>query len=178
MARIGPELPDGPLVSFGLCGALVDGLPPGTIVTARSVVDEAGEALWEGPPRAVAGARAVVLCAAGRIVDAAGERTALAERSGAEVVDLESGRLAATGRLAGVVLNRASAADILHSEFSSSARSMSADPLEQQSMKLAAADHRGLQLGPIGRAVIAVSDLHPNGPSPRSSSDSLSPENS
>lgn len=103
MARIRPELPDGPLVSFGLCGALVDGLSPGAIVTARSVVDEAGEALWEGPPRAVAGARAVVLCAAGRIVDAAGERTALAERSGAEVVDLESGRLAATGRLAGVV---------------------------------------------------------------------------
>jgi len=102
VARIGSE-PDGPLVSFGLCGALLDGLPPGTIVTARSVVDEAGEALWEGAPRAVAGARAVVLCAAGRIVDAAGERTSLAERSGAEVVDLESGRLAATGRLAGVV---------------------------------------------------------------------------
>lgn len=96
-------LPNGPLLSFGLCGALVDGLPPGTIVTARSVVDEAGEALWEGPPSAVAGARAVVLCAAGRIVDAAGERRALAERSGSEVVDLESGRLAATGRLAGVV---------------------------------------------------------------------------
>ncbi len=101
--RIGSEPPDRPLVSFGLCGALVDGLPPGTIVTARSVVDEAGQALWEGPPRAVAGARAVVLCAAGRIVDAAGDRTALAERSGAEVVDLESGGLAATGRLAGVV---------------------------------------------------------------------------
>jgi len=103
VARIGSGLPDGALVSFGLCGALVDGLPPGTIVTARRVVHEAGEVLWEGSPRTVAGARAVVLCAAGRIVDAAGERRALAERSGAEVVDLESGRLAATGRLAGVV---------------------------------------------------------------------------
>jgi len=81
----------------------VDRLPPGTIVSARRVVDEAGETLWEGPPRAIADARAVVLCAAGRIVDAEGERRALAERSGAEVVDLESGRLAATDRLAGIV---------------------------------------------------------------------------
>ena len=72
-------------------------------MTARSVVDEAGETIWEGAPRSVAGARAVVLCAAGRIVDAPGERAALAERSGAQAVDLESGRLAATGRLAGVV---------------------------------------------------------------------------
>jgi Mrp family chromosome partitioning ATPase/uncharacterized protein involved in exopolysaccharide biosynthesis len=63
------------------------------------------------------------------------------------------------GRLAGVVLNRASAADILTSEFSSSARSMSTGPLESATVKLAAADDRCLQLGPIGRAVVSVSDL-------------------
>jgi nucleoside phosphorylase len=102
-ARIGGPLPEGPLVSFGVCGALVDGLASGALVAARRVVDEAGETLWEGEPLAVAGARAVVVCAAARIVDTAEERAALAARCGADVADLESGRLAATGRLVGVV---------------------------------------------------------------------------
>jgi len=95
-------LPDGPLVSFGLAGALVEGLEPGTLVTAERVVDEHGETLWEGPPLPVPGARTVVLCSAGRIVDGSAARASLASRTGAEVVDLESGRLAATGRLVGV----------------------------------------------------------------------------
>jgi nucleoside phosphorylase len=96
-------LPDGPLVSFGLAGALDERLEPGTLVTAVRVVDEDGETLWEGSPLPVPGARPVVLCSAARIVDAPAERAALASRTGAEVVDLESGRLAATGRLVGVV---------------------------------------------------------------------------
>jgi len=103
VARLGLPLPDGPLVSFGVAGALVGDLPAGTLVTARRVVDEAGETLWEGVPLPVPGARPVVVCAAARIVDAPADRAALAGRTGAEVVDLESGRLAATGRLAGVV---------------------------------------------------------------------------
>lgn len=103
MARIGAKLPAGPLVSFGVAGALVDGLPAGTLVTARRVVNEAGETLWEGEPLEVPGARAAVVCAAAGIVDAPAARAALAAQTGADVVDLESGRLAATGRLAGVV---------------------------------------------------------------------------
>jgi hypothetical protein len=57
-----------------------------------------------------------------------------------------------------VVLNRAHAADILASEFSSSARSMSGDALERETIPLSAINHRCLQLGPIGRAVIAMGE--------------------
>ena len=103
VARLGGGLPEGPLVSFGLAGALAGDLPAGTVVAARRVVDEEGGTLWEGEPFPVPGGRAVVVCAASRIVDAPAERAALAARTGAEVVDLESGRLAASGRLAGVV---------------------------------------------------------------------------
>jgi len=45
-ARVGLQaglpLPEGRLVSFGLAGALVSGLEPGTLVTARRVVDADG----------------------------------------------------------------------------------------------------------------------------------------
>ena len=43
-------LPPGPLVSFGLAGALVSGLEPGTLLTARRVVDAEGTVLWEEEP--------------------------------------------------------------------------------------------------------------------------------
>jgi adenosylhomocysteine nucleosidase len=95
--------PDGRLVSFGFAGALVPGLDPGTLVTAERVVDGDGRALWEGEPIDVPGARRVVLCAVDRIANEPQARAALAERTGAHAVDMESGRLAATGRLAGVV---------------------------------------------------------------------------
>jgi hypothetical protein len=85
-----------------LCGALVDDLPPGTVVVAERVVDEAGETLWRGEPLPVDGARVVTVRAAARVVDEPMERAALA-RSGAQVVDLESGELARSGRLVGVV---------------------------------------------------------------------------
>src|SRR5207247_6550575 len=42
-------VPEGPLVSFGLAGALRDGLPAGTVLDATRVVDGQGEVLWEGP---------------------------------------------------------------------------------------------------------------------------------
>ena len=96
-------LPSGPLVSFGLAGALVDGLEPGTLVVGTRVVDDSGGVLWEGEPSALSGARAVVVCAARRIVDTAEDRAELALASGARTVDLESGRLAASGRLVAVV---------------------------------------------------------------------------
>lgn len=107
MKRIGLgaslPLPQGRLVSFGLAGALAPGLEPGALVTARRVVDEGGEILWEGEPLDVPGARAVVVCAATRIIDDPAAREELAARTGAQVVDMESGAVARSGRLAGVV---------------------------------------------------------------------------
>jgi len=81
----------------------VVGLAPGALVTARRIVDEQGRAVWEGRPVGLSEAREVVICSPRRVVDARAERLELARRSGAEVVDLESGPLAATGRLAGVL---------------------------------------------------------------------------
>jgi hypothetical protein len=106
-ARVGlgatRELPDGPLASFGLAGALVPGLPPGSLVTATRIVGEDGGLLWAGEPLPVPGARPGVLCGATRVVDRHEERAALAEKTGAVAVDLESAALARTGRLAGAV---------------------------------------------------------------------------
>jgi hypothetical protein len=99
----GLALPEGRMAGFGLAGALVDGLEPGTVVTATRIVDEAGTTLWEGEPLPVPGARPAVICAASEVVDGPLERAGLAARSGADAVDLESGRLAASRRLAGVV---------------------------------------------------------------------------
>jgi len=96
-------LPDGPLVSFGLAGALRDDLPAGTILDATRVVDRDGTVLWQGEPLGVAGALPATILAAGEIVDEPGERRRLHERTGADAVDLESGPLARTGRLCGVL---------------------------------------------------------------------------
>jgi hypothetical protein len=95
-------LPDGPLVSFGFAGSLDRRLRPGTLVTATKVVDVSGETLWEGKPLAVDGAQPVVVCAATAVADGPA-RAAVATSSGAEAVDLESGELARSGRLVGVV---------------------------------------------------------------------------
>ena len=94
-------LPEGRLVSFGLAGALRDGLACGTVLDAVRVVDPAGETLWSGPPLGVSGAREATILAAEEIVDEPAERRALHERTGADAADLESGPLARTGRLAG-----------------------------------------------------------------------------
>jgi adenosylhomocysteine nucleosidase len=99
----GLPLPEGALVSFGFCGALVPGLEPGTLLTAERVVRPDGEVLWAGEPLEVPGALRGVICAADEVVDEAGARRSLAESSGAVAVDMESGVLAGSGRLAGVV---------------------------------------------------------------------------
>ena len=95
--------PDGPLVSFGLAGALRDDLPAGTVLDAIRVVDGQGAVLWQGEPLGVAGARPATILAADRIVDEPDERRRLHERTGADAADLESGPLARTGRLRGVL---------------------------------------------------------------------------
>jgi len=99
----GGRLPDGRLVSFGFAGALSPRLGPGTLVTAGRVVSEDGSVLWEGEPVRVPGAVEAVVCASESVASEPETRRELAARSGAEAVDMESGVLAATGRLAGVV---------------------------------------------------------------------------
>jgi hypothetical protein len=96
-------LPDGRLVSFGLAGALHDGLHVGDVLDATRVVDSGGVTLWEGSSLGVAGAREATLLASDVLVHDATERRRLHESSGADAVDMESGVLAASGRLAGAV---------------------------------------------------------------------------
>ncbi len=100
---VGRPLPEGRLVSFGLAGALIPGLEPGTLLSARKIVDVDGATLWEGEPLPVPGALAAVVCGSARVVDEPAARRALAERTGAVAVDMESGALAGSGRLAGAV---------------------------------------------------------------------------
>jgi hypothetical protein len=99
----GLPLPEGQLVSFGFAGGLGDTLRPGTLVTATKVVDPSGRTLWDGPALEVAGAEPAVVVASDGIANEPEARRTLAEQSGAAVVDMESGVLASTGRLAGVV---------------------------------------------------------------------------
>jgi adenosylhomocysteine nucleosidase len=99
----GLPLPEGRLVSFGLAGGLIPGLPAGTLLTAERLVDGAGRTLWEQAPLAVDGARPAVICSVDEVADDPAARRALAERSGAVAVDMESGALAASGRLVGIV---------------------------------------------------------------------------
>jgi adenosylhomocysteine nucleosidase len=96
-------VPEGPVVSFGLAGGLRDDLAPGTVVDATRVVDVEGTVLWEGGPLGVPGAEQVTVLAADEVVDDPVERRRLRERTGADAVDLESGPLARTGRLRGVL---------------------------------------------------------------------------
>ena len=96
-------VPSGRLVSFGLAGALHDGLRIGEVLDATRVVDARGETLWHGAPLGVHGAREVTVLASDDLVHDAGERRRLHESSGADAVDMESGVLARSGRLAGVL---------------------------------------------------------------------------
>ena len=97
-------LPDGRLVSFGFAGGLVDDLEPGALLTATRIVNPDGETVWEGEPLAVPGAQPAVLCwSPDGVVNEPDGRHELARRSGAVAVEMESGALAATGRLAGAV---------------------------------------------------------------------------
>jgi hypothetical protein len=95
-------VPEGEVVSYGLAGAL-DGLSTGAVIDAVRVVDETGAVLWEGEPLGVPGAVRGTILASERIVDDPEERRELHERTGADAVDLESGTLARSGRLRGVL---------------------------------------------------------------------------
>jgi nucleoside phosphorylase len=96
-------VPEGPLVSFGFAGGLVPELERGALLTATRIVSDSGEALWEGKPIQIDGAQPAVICSTDRVIDSPEERLRLAERTGAVAVEMESGKLAATGRLTGTV---------------------------------------------------------------------------
>jgi nucleoside phosphorylase len=95
-------VPAGSVVSFGLAGSLGE-LRIGDVLDATRVVDETGTTLWEGPGLGVRGARAAVVLGGDVLVHGPAERARLREASGADAVDMESGVLARSGRLAGVL---------------------------------------------------------------------------
>ena len=94
-------VPEGRLVSFGIAGALSGELAVGTVIDATRVVDESGAVLWEGEPLGASPARTGTILGASRIVDDPAERARLHAATGADAVDMESGALARSGRLAG-----------------------------------------------------------------------------
>jgi nucleoside phosphorylase len=89
-------------VSFGLAGSLGE-LRVGDVLDATRVVDETGATLWEGPGLGARLSREGVVLGGGVLVHDAAERARLREASGADAVDMESGVLARSGRLAGVL---------------------------------------------------------------------------
>ena len=95
-------VPEGRLVSFGVDGSLGE-LQVGEVLDATRVVDETGATLWEGPGLGVRGARTGVLLGGDVLVHDVAQRDRLRTASGADAVDMESGTLARSGRLAGVV---------------------------------------------------------------------------
>jgi len=100
--RVANGVPEGDLVSFGLAGSLGE-LRIGDVLDATRVVDEDGTTLWEGPGLGVQGASDGVVLGGDSLVHDPAERDRLREASGADAVDMESGVLARSGRLAGVV---------------------------------------------------------------------------
>ncbi len=95
-------VPEGRLVSFGVAGSLGE-LRVGEVLDATRVVDETGATLWEGPGLGPRGARPGVPPGGDVLVHDAAQRDELRAASGADAVDMESGTLARSGRLAGVV---------------------------------------------------------------------------
>ena len=95
-------VPEGRLVSFGLAGSLGE-LGVGDVLDATRVVDETGTTLWEGPGLGVRGARTGVVLGGDVLVHDPADRARLRQATGADAVDMESGVLARSGRLAGVL---------------------------------------------------------------------------
>jgi adenosylhomocysteine nucleosidase len=95
-------VPAGRIVSFGVAGSL-DRLQVGTVIDATRIVAEDGTVVWEGEGLGIAGARRGTILAIDRIADDPAERRRLRAQTGADAVDMESGILAATGRLDGCV---------------------------------------------------------------------------
>jgi len=99
--RAANGVPEGRLVSFGLAGALHDGLAIGDVLDATRVVDESGAVLWEGPGLGVG--RAATILGSDALIHDPAERVRLHAVSAADAVDMESGVLARSGRLVGAL---------------------------------------------------------------------------
>jgi hypothetical protein len=99
--RVANGVPEGRLVSFGLAGALSDVLHVGDVLDATRVVDESGSVLWEGPGLGLG--RDATMLGSDALVHDPVERARLRHLTGADAVDMESGVLARSGRLAGVL---------------------------------------------------------------------------
>jgi hypothetical protein len=99
--RAANGVPEGRLVSFGLAGALRGDLAIGDVLDATRVVDGDGAVLWEGPGLGIG--RDATILGADELVHDPAERARLHAASGADAVDMESGVLARSGRLAGVL---------------------------------------------------------------------------
>ena len=94
-------MPPRPVISFGVAGALSDDLPVGQVVDINKVVDENGTVLWEGRPLGIRGAYVGAIVTTDHIVNNSQERLELCKRSGAKVVDMETGIYAREGKLVG-----------------------------------------------------------------------------
>lgn len=96
--------PAGDLMSWGVCGSTVLDLRLGDAVEGVRIVDVNGYTLWERDQRAApTGLREVTVHSPESIVDDPKEREWLRVRTKAQILDLESGILARTGRLRRVV---------------------------------------------------------------------------
>jgi len=95
------RVPSESVLSFGFAGALHGNLPIGTVVAYTRVVDETGRVVWQGEPLGVRDAQPVIALGINRFIGSVAERKALQEKTGADVVDMESGVLAAAGVLLG-----------------------------------------------------------------------------
>jgi adenosylhomocysteine nucleosidase len=98
-------VPAGRIVSFGVAGGLRPArrLEVGKVIDATRIVDEEGHELWAGEGLGIPGAHPGTILAIDRIADDPTERRRLRKQTGADAVDMESGILAATGRLDGCV---------------------------------------------------------------------------
>lgn len=97
-ARIPDDIPEGPIVVLGLCGALQN-VRTGAVVIYSDIVDDIGRYIFdrdcvEQLRAAIPVATLVHACTVGHVVTRATERAALAAAYGADVVDMEGTHLA------------------------------------------------------------------------------------
>jgi hypothetical protein len=96
--------PAGELMSWGVSGSGTADLMLAEAVEGIRIVDVNGATLWQRDPfDEPTGLREVIVHTPERVIDDAGERGWLHERTGAHIFDLESGILARTRRLRRIV---------------------------------------------------------------------------
>ncbi len=90
------------LMSFGIAGGLQPGLTPGTLIVADEIVTDDGRYPAMSNCAKAARARTGIIYGGTEIVATAAEKAALAARTGALAVDLESGEIARVAAAAGI----------------------------------------------------------------------------